>query len=333
MNFKFAAVAAAVAATLALAACGGGGNDGNGFAPIGGIPSVPAPAPAPEPVPEPEPAPEPAPAVSTFMYEQVPYPVDTAGFLNDLDTEGAKGFMFLSALTAPASGTGANVYVKTGDTTYVYETKGEPADTAAFLLQANEAGGRGYHWVGADSVNGVSVMLYRKDSNTSATYSYRTDAAATNKTDFIAGSNAQGADGYFNVSPFFLFGGANVAIFEKSSDAGSTFSYEVKDDAADTNGALAQFEEAGARGFRFRGPAMFGNIFVKDLSQSTTFTFQAVPGQSTLEADIEKSNAMGAEGFAFVGPLVVGGENRTYYYKASNCTGRVLCMPTGPFGL
>lgn len=334
MNFRLAAVAAAVAATLAVAACGGGGgNDGNSFVPIGGIPPAPAPAPAPPPAPEPEPAPAPAPAVSTFMYEQLPYPADSAGFLNDLNTEGAKGFSFLSPLTAPASGSGANVYVKTGATTYAYETKGEPADAAAFLAQANEAGSRGYHWAGAIGVAGTTVMLYRKDSGSDATYTYRTESAPTNRSDFVTRGNAQGAEGYFNVAPFYGFGGAVVAVFEKSSTGNSTFAYEVKDDASDTSGALAQFDEAGARGYRFRGPASFGNIFAKDLSQSATFSFQALASNDTLEADIEQSNTVGANGFAFVGPLIVGSENRTYYYKASNCTGRVLCLPVGPFGL
>lgn len=328
MKFRLAAVAAAVAATLALAACGGGGNDGNSFAPLGVLPVAP-PAPAPPP---PAP-PAPAPATSTFLYEQVPYPADAAAFLHDLNTEGAKGFRFLSPLTAPQSGAGANVYFKTGDTTYVYETKGVPADADAFLAQANEAGGRGYRWGGVIDVNGTSVVIYRKDSGTDATYTYRTATPATNRADFIASGNAQGGEGYFNITPAYGFGATMVAVFEKSSVGNATFAYELKDDASDTSGALAQFDEAGARGFRFRGPYSFGNIFVKDLSQSSTFTYQALAPQDTLAADIDQSNTVGANGYALLGPLGVGSESRNYYYKASNCTGPALCMPTSLFGL
>lgn len=332
-------MATAVAATLALAACGGGGDNGAAtFAPIGNIvpPAPPAP-PEPPPPPPPPPAPAPAPAVNTFMYEQVPYPADTAAFLSALNSQGARGFRFLSPLTAPLSGAGADVYMKTGDATYVYELKSQPADANAFVAQANEAGGRGLRWVGAISVNGTTVLLYRKDSDISGTYTYRTETPAASKADYIARGNAQGADGYFNTVPAYGFGGSSAAVFEKSSLGSATFAYEVVDDAPDTSGALAQFDAQGARGYRYRGPYIFGgasgSIFVKDLSQASTFSYQALTSQDTLEAAIVQSNTVGADGFGFVGPLIVGGEARTYYYKASNCTGLALCSPTGPFGL
>ncbi len=334
MKFRLAAIAAAVAATLALAACGGGGNDGNGFAPIGVLPSPPpAPAPAPTPPPAEPPAPAPAPATSTFLYEQLPYPADGGAFLNDLNTEGTKGFRFLGALTDAQSGAGANVYYKTGSITYVYETKATPTDASAFLAQANEAGGRGYRWAGASSVNNVPVMIYRKESGTDATYTYRTEAAAASRSEFITRGNAQGADGYFNTAPAYVFGSAMVAVFEKSSSGNSTFAYEVKDNASDVGATLAQFEEAGARGFRFRGPYSFGNIFAKDLSQSSTFTYQALVPKDTLSAELEQSNTLGADGFALIGPMIVNSQTRNYYYKATNCTGPALCMPTSPFGV
>lgn len=336
MKFKLAAVAAAVAATLALAACGGGGGDnGASFAPIGNIVVPPPPAPPP-PAEPPAPAPAPAPATRTFMYEQLPYPADTAGFLNDLNTEGAKGFMFLSPLGSGASV--GHVYVKNGDATYVYELKAPPADASAFLSQANEAGSRGFRWVGAMGVGGTTtVMMYRKDSDVDATYTYRTDASATDKDAFLAQVNAQGAAGYFNTAPGYVFGGANTAVFEKSSAGGATYAYELGDTAADTSGALAQFEEKGARGFRYRFPYIFGgftgSVFVKDLSQSSTFNYQALTEEATLDAEIAQSNAVGANGYGFVGPLNVGTELRNYYYKPNNCTGILLCKPTNPFGL
>lgn len=339
MNFKLAAVAAAVAATLALAACGGGGDNGGAFAPIGNIvpPAPPAPpAPPPPPPPPPAPAPAPAPATTTFLYEKLPIPADAAGLLSDLNAEGAKGFMFLSELGAGGS-IGA-VYVKMSDATYVYELKTPPADAGAFLAQANEAGGRGFRWVGALSTSGTSsVMLYRKDSDAGATYTYRSEASATDKASFLAQVNAQGAAGYFNTAPGYIFGGDNIAVFEKSSAGSATYAYEVGDTAADTSAALAQFEEKGARGYRYRYPYFFGSVsgsvFVKDLSQSSTFNYQALPGEATLDAEIAQSNTVGAAGYGFVGPLFVGAEPRNYYYKPSNCTGVVICKPTNPFGL
>jgi hypothetical protein len=339
MNFKLAAVAAAVAATLALAACGGGGDNGASFAPIGNIvpPAPPAPPAPPPPAEPPAPAPAPAPASNTFLYEKLPNPADAAGLLSDLNAEGAKGYMFLSPLAS--GGSSAYVYVKTGDATYVYETKTPVASAADFLSQANEAGSRGFRWVGALSTGGAStVMVYRKDSDAAgATYTYHTEAAASDKDSFLAQVNAQGAAGYFNTAAAYGFGGDIVAVFEKSSAGNSTYAYEVGADAADTIGALAQFDEKGARGFRYRYPYLLGgfsgSVFVKDLSQSSTFTYQALTEGATLDADIAQSNAVGADGYGFVGPLIVGSESRNYYYKPSNCTGIVICKPTNPFGL
>jgi hypothetical protein len=337
MKFKLAAVAAAVAATLALAACGGGGGDNGAFAPIGNIVVPPAPPAPPPPAEPPAPAPAPAPATNTFMYEQLPFPADTAGFLNDLNSEGAKGFMFLSPLGSGSSV--AHVYVKNGDATYVYELKAPPADAGAFLSQANEAGSRGLRWVGAMSVGGAAtVMMYRKDSDVDATYTYHTEASATDKDAFLAQINAQGAAGYFNTAPGYVLGGVNTAVFEKSSAGNATYAYELGAAAADTNAALAQFEEKGARGFRYRFPYLLGggfngSVFVKDLSQSSTFNYQALSEEATLDADIAQSNTVGANGYGFVGPLGVGTELRNYYYKPNNCAGIVLCKPTNPFGL
>jgi hypothetical protein len=211
--------------------------------------------------------------------------------------------MFLSPLGSGSSV--AHVYVKNGDATYVYELKTPPADAGAFLSQANEAGSRGLRWVGAMSVGGTAptVMMYRKDSDVDATYTYHTEASATDKDAFLSQINAQGAAGYFNTAPGYVLGGVNTAVFEKSSAGGATYAYELGATATDTNGALAQFEEKGARGFRYRFPYLLGggfngSVFVKDLSQSSTFNYQALSDEATLDADIAQSNAWARTGTA-----------------------------------
>jgi hypothetical protein len=326
VNFKLAAVATAVAATLALAACGGGGNDGGSFAPIGGI--VPPAPPAPPPPPPPPPAPAPAPATSTFMYDQLPLRTDVPSLEADFNAQGARGYRFLGPVNT------ANLYVKSGDATYVYELKTEPATPADFLTQANEAGSRGFRWGGAVFAGGTAVMIYRKDSGAAATYTYRNDTPAADAADYVARGGAQGADGYYNSVPAYIFGGSAVAVFEKSSlAAGSTFGYEVGSSTADTAATLAQMEERGSRGFRYRGPFSFGNLYVKDLSQAATFSYQALPDLASITDLIVQADGVGASGYAFIGPMVAGAETRIYYYKAGNCTSSVVCGPVGPFGL
>lgn len=332
MKFKLAAVAAAVAATMALAACGGGGGNSGFIPPIAVAPPPPPPAPPPPPPAPPAPAPAPAPATSTFMYEQLPPAGDRAGFLADLNAEGARGFRFLAPLSNNQPPGSANVYVKPGDATYVYELTPAPTDANTFLNDANAAGARGFRWVGTMSAGGSNLFMYRKDSDTSATFTYRLEAAAADRTGYVARGNAQGSEGFYNVAPAYSFGTALQAIFEKSSLGNSTFTYEVADAASDEAGLLAQLDEKGGRGFRFRGPYSYGNIYARDASQSSTFSYQTQVPEAAIADLLQQANAQGANGYGFVGQLGAGGVSKIYYYKPVNCTGPALCMPTGPFG-
>lgn len=343
MSFKLAAVAAAVAATLALAACGGGGGGGGGgtLPPGWGAPPPPPPPPPPAPpppAPPPAPAPAPVPAIRTFMYEALPPSADLGAFIATLQSQGARGFRFLTPLGA-TDGTvteSASVFVKYADASYTYEVKAETADSAAFLAQANEAGARGFRWVGPLSVNGTAFFLYRKESDSNATYSYRADPMPGSKAEYLAQANALGTQGYYNTAAFFQFGAEDRSVFEKDTTGNATYGYELGEFTNGEAEGMAQFNEKGSRGFRFRGPASFtdggAQTYVKDLSQSATFSYEALDTQPTMAALITQANAQGARNFGFLGPLSVGSTSKIFYYKPTNCAGAVVCVPTGPFG-
>jgi len=345
MNFKPAAVAAATAALLALTACGGGGSGGGGggfVLPPPAPPPAPAPAPAPAPTPAPAPAPAPNPGATTFLYEGLPAATATSAFFDSLAAQGARGFRFLSGFsfaTGPTTFEHIDGFVKTIDATYSYEKKAPATSNADLQNQLNEAGARGFQWVGAQSIGGEMFNVYRKSSADSATYSYRVELQPASKAAYLAQANSQGASGFYNRTIAFLTGDSagTAAVYEKSSVGNSTFGYELGDPIGDHAGYLAQFNERGARGFRFRAEFGFsdggGVVYIKDLSQSATFNFYSLAPSTNPTALIQQANAEGAKKAALLGHLALGtSEQKAYYFTPTNCNASPVCGPTSLFG-
>lgn len=344
MKFKLAAVAVAVAATLALTACGGGGGGGGG----GGfvlppLPSPPPPPPPPPPAPPPPaPAPAPIPSTRTFMYEALPVAADAAAFAANLNAQGARGFRFLSGFaftTSPTTVETVEGYVRDMDATYSYETKPVSADSAAFLSQANEAGGRGFQWAGAYSVNGTMLYLYRRNNTAPGTFNYRVATSPSTKADFLAQSNSQGAEGFHTVTHSFIIGSSPVAtIYEKNTASSATYTYEIADPAGSDDAFMAQLNERGARGLRLRSEFIFsdgnGVIYAKDSSQSATFSAYSLAPEGNSVAFIQQANTEGAKGAGLIGGLVLpSGAIRTLYFTPVNCNSGSLCGPVSLFGV
>ncbi|OEZ31085.1 hypothetical protein [Variovorax boronicumulans] len=345
MNFKPAAVAAATAALLALTACGGGGSGGGGggfVLPPPAPPPAPAPAPAPAPTPAPAPAPAPNPGATTFLYEGLSAATTASAFFDSLAAQGARGFRFLSGFSFMASPTTVDQvdgFVKTIDATYSYEKKPQATSNADLLNQLNEAGARGFQWAGEWIVGGETFYFYRKSSAETATYSYRVELAPKSKADYLTQANTQGASGFFNRTAEFGTGdpAGMVTVYEKSSVGNATFAYEMGDPINDHADYLAQFNERGARGFRFRAELIFaggnGVLYAKDLSQSTTFNFYSLAPATNTTALIQQANAEGAKKAALLGHLALStGEQKAYYFTPTNCNASPVCGPTSLFG-
>ncbi|MDA7415365.1 hypothetical protein PGB34_03220 [Xenophilus arseniciresistens] len=344
MHKRLSAIAAAAAAALAMTACGGGGG-GGGFLPILPPPApapapAPGPAPAPSPAPAPAPEPPPAPITRTFLYEALPTAADSAAFLAQLNSQGARGFRFLSGFAFTTSPTTTEVvegYVKDADTTYSYELLALPADRAAMQAQLDAQGARGFTWGGAYVAGKDFVYIYRKDNGSTASYSYRVLLAESGNGAFLTQANAQGAEGYFNTTTAFVVGTETVSVYEKASTGGATYGYELLDPTGDAAGFYAQLNAQGARGYRFRTEFLFSDahkvVFAKDLSQASTFAFYGLPPESTSAAFIAQANAEGAKGNGLIGDYVLpGNANSTLYFTPKDCSG-LLCVPVGLFGL
>ena len=343
MNFKPAAVAAATAVLLALTACGGGGSGGggNGFV-LPPPPPPPPPPPAPAPAPTPAPAPVPNPGATTFLYEGLPVATTASAFFDSLAAQGARGFRFLSGfsfMSSPTTVDQVDGFVKTIDATYSYEKKPKATSNADLLNQLNEAGARGFQWAGELGVGSEVFNLYRKSSADTATYSYRVELQAASKAAYLTQANTQGASGFFNRTAAFGTGdpAGMVAVYEKSSVGNATFAYEMGDPINDHADYLAQFNERGARGFRFRTEFVFsdggGVIYTKDLSQSATFSFYSLAPTTSTTTLIQQANAEGAKKAALLGHLALSsGEQKAYYFTPTDCNASPVCGPTSLFG-
>lgn len=340
MNFKPAAVAAATAVLLALTACGGGGSGGGGN---GFVLPPPPPPPAPAPAPTPAPAPVPNPGATTFLYEGLPVATTASAFFDSLAAQGARGFRFLSGFaftTSPTTVDQIDGFVKTVDATYSYEKKAPATSNADLMNQLNEAGARGFQWVGAQSIGGEMFNFYRKSSADSATtYNYRVELQPASKAAYLIQANDLGASGFYNRTIAFMTGdpAGTAAVYEKSSVGNSTFGYELGDPISDHAGYLAQFNERGARGFRFRTEFVFsdggGVIYTKDLSQSATFNFYSLAPTTSAAAFIQQANAEGAKKAALLGHLALSsGEQKAYYFTPTDCNASPVCGPTSLFG-
>lgn len=320
-----------------------GSHNGNSPAPGPAPAPPPGPAPAPQPpAPAPSPAPEPPPSpiTRTFLYEGLATPADSAAFLAQLNSQGARGFRFLSGFAFTTGPTTAEVvegYVKDADSTYTYELLAPPADRTAMQAQLDAQGARGFSWGGAYIAGSDIVYIYRKDNSSAASYSYRVLLAESGNGAFLTQANAQGAQGYFNTTTAFGVGSDMVSVYEKASTGGATYGYELLDPPADDAGFYAQLNAQGARGYRFRTEFLFSDaakvLYAKDLSQASSFSFYGLASQSSSAAFIAQANAEGAKSSGLIGDYgLPSGGISTLYFTPKDCSG-LLCVPVSLFGV
>ena len=331
----------ALAATLAACGGGGGGGGGGGFA---GLPVVPAPAPAPPAPPPPAPpppAPAPVPATRTFMYEALGPSADASAFLTRLNAQGARSFRFFGGFAftismSPYSAEVVEAYVKDAETSYAFELMPVAGSAADLQDQLNAQGARGFKWGGPYVIGGETRTLYRKDNNSSSTYTYAVLTAPGDSAGYLAQVNAQGGNGYFSVAGAYMVGGTTVLVYQKDSQGSATYGYEALGQPGSDADFLAQLESQGARGFRFKTGYVFSDgirlLYEKDLSQSATFSYLNLQPAGNSADYIVQANAEGAKGNALVGDYgLPSGQIRTLYIRPANCTG-FLCDTRSLFG-
>ena len=291
----------------------------------------------------------------TFHYETQPDPGNSAGFLKLLNQEGAKGYSYLFDNNNNYSNThglddlpGYSLpFVNDGSgQAYSYELLKMPGNMADFITQANAEGARGYRYdatVGGlleTDINnnlpttytlGGAGILYRKDSGSSATYTYALEPATNNVSDQVVQANQRGQSGYLLILPQIarveVVGIDLYNLYMKNNASNAVYAYEVNAEAAISSDFLARLNSEGGRGYRTLPGAWW--IYVKDQSQNATFAYQSAPENLT----IDQMNSYGMQGYAYWGQYIgsVDG-NRTgayYYIKANNCKG-LLCTVSNP---
>ena len=319
LSFAFAATA------VFLSACGGSGDDA-GSQPVPGGPG------------QGQPPGGGGATTQLSIYEALPLPsgISAADFLSQINGEGSRSFRFFSGLVFGNGAEQVAAYVKDATTTYTFELQPDARSSSALTSQLQAQGARGFRFAGPYVVGSTFYNLYRKDAGSAATYAYTVLPAAASSIDFLAQANAQGVTGYYAAGATLMLGTSTVQLYERASPGTATYAYEAQPNPANDADFLAQLNEEGTRGYRFRTAFVFTDgtklVYEKDTSQAATFGYADIAPQTTSNAYITQANAQGAAGFVLIGDYVLPSRTiRTLFAKPANCSG-ILCVTRGPFG-
>jgi len=235
---------------------------------------------------------------SSYAYELLPNPGNTADFIAQANAEGAKGYQYMAWTDVFAGGipTAYALYRKDGSSTatytYVAEVAGPMASVDAFVAQANARGQSGYYFYGhTRNADFAQANLYVKNNASKAIYTYTHDAEAS-------------------VKPYIEY---MTAIRDQLSSEGAKGYFPI---------------------YRLR-PAIdipaddpLTILYMKDQTQAATFTFHfQVPGGPS--DVINLVNSYGAQGYS---PWNIGIARYTLFFRATNCSGGWLCgVPNLPY--
>lgn len=133
---------------------------------------------------------------AAYTYESLATPTTDAGFLTQANAEGARGFFF-GGVAAVMGGATAALYANDSSSAARYAYTAQPLNnsSAAFLTQANAQGALGYKFYGAFFFTGQTSSIYVKDTTQSAQFTYSSQAAVTQVSNYVSQANAQGANG------------------------------------------------------------------------------------------------------------------------------------------
>jgi hypothetical protein len=275
-----------------------------------------------------------------FVYESIsPANRTFDDFLSIHNQEGAKGY-FQSSFGFVNDGT---------KQTYSYMALTDfPSTMIDFMKIINDAGVKGYRFEGIFSYNffpscaigmtcvpeaRLSYYLFRKDSSSSATYTYATDPMPSSTAELLAQANSRGKSGYW-LHPYLLrplLTDNDIILYSKSNSSSAIYSYEILTSPGSKNGLLTQLNSEGTRGYRALTTLPFDTgfspiqnevVYIKDQTQAATFTYTS--GASGEALAVTGLNSQGAQGFAYLGLMF----NSPTYVKATSCKG-FLCTAPG----
>ena len=334
----FTLLTTSIACAVALAACGGGDNDtvtpvaGSGTSTgtgtgtstgtgtgtgtnTDGNSSTPTPVPL------------------VFSYEALPVAADASSFLALINSEGARGYRYLSDKTF-SDGT-KSIFLN-DSTAPSYTCEMLPPQTDA-IGQENAEGAKGYFYFGANDGYRDNFYCQPGGAGSQYTYSYVRDALSSSVSDFLNQLNSWGQSGYYLGGQII---NANTNLYtgnsyEKNTITQPTYTYDIQTPPTNVNDYLAQLNSEGAQGYRGQKTNLGLNyapynvfnsgvdvmIYMKDQSQSATFTY-ITDTPPTASADfIAQANSHGAQNYGYIGELTFNGQPISFYFKANNCVG------------
>ncbi len=272
-------------------------------------------------------------ALRAPIYEALVETQDRATFLAQTNAQGARSFVILSPLIV--GGERINFYALDTPGVFTYRSLDTPATATAFEQLLNAQGADRYRFGGPL----VSGSYFYRDENSNRTFSYRVLVQPGASADFLAQANAQGGEGYNYVLPLFL-GATSYAVYVKENGSNAVYAWASQPSIGGATAAsdlVAQANAQGANGFKFRTPFFFTdgqrNLYVKDTSQSATFAWKDNPDVASAAALVTQANAEGANGYVYRGSYSFSNpsQTRVFYFRPVNCSGSVLCSPSGPF--
>jgi hypothetical protein len=147
--------------------------------------------------------------------------------------------------------------------------------------------------------------------------------------------NGRGQAGYW-LYPDTPAAGPAGNLYVKNNASNATYAYDVPmQPTTAVNDYLAQLNSEGANGYLALVPDMepFSRareitVYVKDQTQSAAFTYQS-PDDNGSAQTLDQMNSYGAQSYAYWGFFQLGtvGPIRSYYVKASHCSGWMCTAP------
>lgn len=300
-----------------LTACGGGGSGSNSTPAAGGQP----------------PANGGSNSITGVVFKALPPSnTSTATFLQLLNGQGADGYRYIG--DQGFSDGDFSIFVKDGlAPSYSYELQPSVANANDLLTQADAQGSQGFRYVGPYAVGGTNMTLYRKDADTTASYTYLALPTASTPDAFVQEANTQGNLGFWYVGPLFVGNGQDLFMADAAST--TTYTYKYEPSVTSKDALLTALNDEGKQGYRYKGGAYIGgvpvNLFVKDNSQNPTFVWQAAPLLTTSQGFIDQANGFGMSYFAPLNLNPTGDDADAFdlYFSGQACTG-FICATLSP---
>lgn len=173
------------------------------------------------------------------------------------------------------------------------------------------------------------VALYTRNSSLTAAYIYEALEPDNTEAGRLTQLNIQGSRGFRFVSDFVFGGTTTRSLYARDTAVAARYVYQLLESSADVTPFLAQLNEQGNSGSRYRGAIFLStdsatrSIFVSRPEQGARYAYQLESPASSAEAFVTRANELGAERLLYQSDLVFGTEIRSLYVDVTQC----VCQP------